>query len=136
MKVNIIIMIMLILLLANAECRHKNNKKNEKYKKLKQLKEQLKKRLQNKVGQKKKWNNYRDLEYKPCELKSGIVGYAIEFTHSLSEDNKYLVGIKSVGTKVEMGPKDLVVYNIHDLTLELKRIPMLQIVNVNIPILW
>lgn len=118
MKVKNLVIVMAILFIAITECRHKSNKKLNQ----KKMKEELKKRLKSK----KKWNNYRDLEYKPCELKSGIVGYAIEFTHSLSheQENKYLVGIKSVGTKVEMSPKYLVVLNTHDLSLEMKRVPM------------
>lgn len=85
-----------------------------------------------------KWNNYRTMEDKPCEIKTGILGYAIEFTHSedSNADNGYLVGIKSTGVHVELTPEHMVFKNVHDMTLLMKKIRVMDITTVNTPVIW
>lgn len=117
--------LLLILCLVAVQTRH-HHSKNRKHLRVK------------KNTLKTKWNNYRTLEDKPCEIKSGILGYAIEFTHSedSNADNGYLVGIKSTGTHVEMTPEHLVMKNVHDMTLMMKKVRVMDIQSINTPVIW
>lgn len=62
----------------------------------------------------------------------------MEFTHSEdpSSEQGYLVGIKSMGTYVELTPEHLVMKNVHDMSLIMKHLRVMDIKSVNIPVIW
>lgn len=62
----------------------------------------------------------------------------MEFTHSEdpSSEQGYLVGIKSMGTYVELTPEHLVMKNVHDMSLVMKHLRVMDIQSVNIPVIW
>lgn len=87
---------------------------------------------------KHKWSQYKNIEDLPCSLKTGVVGYATEYTHSHVEDlpEGFIVGVKANPIQVSITPDTIVVRPFHDNDLVLKTIRLLDVKQINTPTMW
>ena len=84
--------------------------------------------------------NYRDLDYKPCEYKKSVLGYALEYTSTFSDEkvkgSNYMIGIKQSPVLATMDKDVLELKRISDQKLLLKSLLIKEVSKVNIPALW
>jgi hypothetical protein len=86
----------------------------------------------------KKFIHYKDTADIPCQIKSGTIGYAIGYTDSLDEEESsgYRVELKAIQTKVSLTPDTLIMKPIHDDSLIMKSIRVMDISKINMPSIW